>query len=133
MWLPSGPASRGDALDFAERVVLQASVVFAEYENVKRTYKDTDQVCEAQGFAFSPMIAEAHSGAWSLAARKMFDFITEKAAAAASSYTNPELESLRFAQRSSTTLQRENARAIARRMAGAPDALRDSGWDLWAE
>ena len=88
------------------RVVLQAPVVFSEYEHIKRSFKDTAQVCEAQGFAFSPMIAEAHSGAWSPAARKMFDFITKEAAAASSAYTTEELEPLRFAQRLSITLRR---------------------------
>ncbi len=143
VWLPSGPTNRSEAVDFActsglrtdmvSRVDLQAPIVFSEYEHVKRSFKNTAQVCEAQGFVFSPIVIEAHSGAWSPAARKLFDFITEKAAAASSTYTKAEHESLRFAQRLSVTLHRENARAIARRMAEVPPMVRDDGWDQWAE
>ena len=115
VWLPSG----GEAWDFAcaaglrtdmmERVILRASAVFAEYENLKCSFKDTDQLCQPQGFVFTPTIAKAHSGARSPAARKMFDVIAQRAATASSTFTTPELESLRFAQRLSVTLRGENA------------------------
>ena len=144
VWLPSGPTHVSEALDFActsglqadmmERVVLQAPVVFSEYENFKRSYKNTDEMCEARGFKFTPMIAEAHSGAWSPAARAMFAFIAGKVAAASSTHTSEEVESLHFAQRLSITLQRENARAIMRRSAEVVGGdCRSGGWEDWVE
>ena len=141
MWLPSGSSNGSQALDFActsgmradmlNRVILQAPAVFAEYEQYKKSYKDTERLCRDRGFAFCPMIAEAHSGAWSPAARKMFDFMTQRAAEALS--VTPEVESLRFAQRLSIALQRENARAIARRMAETSETEECSEWHAWIE
>ncbi len=141
VWLPSGSSNGSQALDFActsgmradmlNRVILQAPAVFAEYEQYKKSYKDTERLCRDRGFAFCPMIAEAHSGAWSPAARKMFDFMTQRAAEALS--VTPEVESLRFAQRLSIALQRENARAIARRMAETSETEECSEWHAWIE
>ena len=143
VWLPRGPRNQGIALDFActsglglgllEQSASQAPAIFADYEHFKRSFKDTSQICQAQGFGFEPVVFEAHSGAWSPAARKLFDFITQKAASTSSSYTPPEVQSLRFAQRLSITLQRENARAIAQRTAELPEAARSSDWDLWED
>ena len=91
------------------------------------------QLCEAQGFKFTPMVVEAHSGAWSPTARKAFEFFTQKAASMASSLVSPEILPLRFAQRMSIALRRENARAILRRTAEAPDAVIGSDWDNWLD
>ncbi len=141
VWLPRGPSNGGEAWDFActsglradrlETVAMQAPAVFADYEDFKRNYKDTDQICSSQGFSFVPTIAEAHSGAWSPLARKQFDFITQRIASM--SRTLPEVESLKFAQRISITLHRENARAILRRMAQAPEVVLSSGWEEWSD
>ena len=49
------------------------------------------------------------------------------------SRTLPEVESLKFAQRISITLHRENARAILRRMAQAPEVVLSSGWEEWSD
>ena len=143
VWLPAGPAHESEALDFAcssglragliSRVALQAPIVFSEYEAFKKSFKDTEEQCQQQGFKFRPMIAEAHSGAWSASARALFDFITERLAASSSSNASKDLESLRFAQRLSITLQRENARAIARRSAEVLAAEQGSGWDDWTD
>ena len=143
IWLPSGQAGTPEALDFActsglradllSRSVVQAPAVFAEYEHAKRSFKDTDQSCETQGFRFVPMIAEAHSGAWSPLARKVLDGISQKAATAASTFVTPEFASLRFAQRLSITLHREHARAIARRMSVPGTSVHDSAWDSFVD
>ena len=57
--------------------------VFVEYEALKQSHQNTDQACTAQGLKFTPMIIEAHSGAWSPAARKLFDFISKSTASTA--------------------------------------------------
>ena len=88
--------------------------VFDRYEEFKRQFTDTAQLCDAQGFVFTPMVVESHSGAWSSNARQVFS----KIAAAQSSVTNvsSDIISLAIAQRLSIALHRENARAIVKRM-----------------
>ena len=102
----SRASNNAEALGFACTSGLRADMMklssshpaamFAEHEDFKRTCKDTGQLCEARGFTFSPIIAESHSGAWSPAARKLFDFITERVSSSAD--ISPEVASLRFAQ-----------------------------------
>ncbi len=144
VWLPRGTPNGGQALDFActsglradimETTEMQAPAVFAEYETHKRNYKETDRVCQSQGFTFTPVIFEAQSGAWSPSARKIFSDMAQKIASTSSSYATPDSESLRFAQRLAITLQRENARAIVRRFAGpAPAEYGNVGWDTWID
>ena len=135
VFLPLSPQGMPEALDFAcssglraevaQRAVDNPQVVFDEYEEFKRSYQNTDQACSAQGLRFTPMIIEAHSGAWSPSARKIFDFISKSAASAANA------ESLRFAQRTSIALHRENARAISRRLMAPADPQHSCGWDGW--
>ena len=47
---------------------------------------------------------------------------------AAAQHTRPEAEALRIAQRISVSLQRENARAILRRLVPAGADTQPSGW-----
>ena len=74
----------------------------------------TDAACARQGFAFVPMVLEAHSGGWSKRARQTLDAIAKHVST--SWYTDGEAASLNIAQRLSTTLHRENARAVLRRL-----------------
>ena len=72
VWFPRGGSGKGEALDFAVTSGLQSELflpvadapgfVFQRYEHMKRSYKDTAQSCEAQGFGFTPMVFEAHGG-----------------------------------------------------------------------
>ena len=143
MWLPRGPSGGGDALDFACSSVLRtdrlrssvdrAPGIFSEYEEFKRSFRDTGQHCEQAGFTFTPFIFEAHFGAWSPATRKVFDFIAQKVASSSSTFTTPEAASLHFAQRISTTLHRENARAIARKLVDVVRNSHESSWDTWQD
>ena len=68
-----------------------------------------------------PIVFEAHGGGWGTQARKSLGFIGHQQAAAGEMC--PEGAPLRMAQRISCSLQRENARAILRRLA-SPDAHR---------
>ena len=138
VWIPRGEGGRGEALDFAVSSGMQSNLfspvaetpglVFCEYERMKREYKNTAQLCNDAGFAFSPVVFEAHAGGWSPIARATFDRLAK--AQAASQNEDPSTVSLRIAQRISCALQRENARAILQRWVGIPDTSHlPGGWD----
>lgn len=75
------------------------------------------------------MIAEAHSGAWSPAARQVLDRIAKMQAA--SGGDQEEVASLRIAQRLSIALHRATARAVLRRaMPAEAEPPMASAWDL---
>ena len=103
-------------------------LVFQNYEDTKRQYKDTAATCVAAGFNFVPLILEAHGGGWSPLLRSTVDWVSKTQAIC--HHEDKAAVSLRIAQRISCTLQKENARAILRRSAAvpAPSAL-PSGWD----
>ena len=123
VWLPRGPSGRGEALDFACTSALRSDLLnttasnpaflFDQYENFKRQYKNTGQAAVEAGFVFTPMICEAHSGAWAPNARRVLDRVSRGMAACSGEET--EVVSLRLAQRISVALHRANARAILKR------------------
>ena len=73
IWIPRGRDNWSEALDFActsalradylQSVPEQPSKVFEDYEGFKKTFKNTADECDAQGFTFTPMVVEAHTGA----------------------------------------------------------------------
>jgi hypothetical protein len=109
-----------------ELVVDNPNLVFERYEDYKRTYKNTGAACEAQGFAFVPMVVESSGGAWSPSARKLLDLVAKGLSTDWSEAGSPS--SLRFAQRISVALHRENARAVSRRMDVVSSGAAQSGW-----
>ena len=125
VWLPKAIGASGEALDLACTSGLRTDVlarsedepgaVFAFYEHLKNTYKNTAQECKHAGFSFTPLILEAHGGSWSPLARSRLDKMAKLQTAAWLEGHEPP--SLRIAQRISCTLQRENARAVLRRLA----------------
>ena len=131
VWLPRGSDRRGEALDFACSSALRsgllastvdhAASVFENYEGFKRTHLDTERIANEAGFQFTPMICEAHSGAWSLTARRVIDRISE--AIASTSGEEKHVTSLRVAQRISVALHRANARAILQRVAAVKSSI----------
>ena len=141
VWLPRGPRNRPTALDFAVTSGLRAALwrqvaespnhVFEQYEQYKRSYKDTQRLCEEQGFAFLPMVMEAHSGAWSPDARKAWDFVARSMSAAWNEGQEPS--SLKLAQRLCCSLQRENARGVLRRLAEADLDQAAETWEPMTE
>jgi len=130
VYLPRGPGGRAAALDFACTSGLRADraraatenpeEVVANYEAFKRSFKPagdletTEEQCTRQGFGFIPMVLESHSGGWGKTARQTLDAIAKGVSASAGD--SAEVACLRIAQRLSVTLQRENARAILRRL-----------------
>ena len=69
---------------------------------------------------------EAHGGGWNGAVRGLVEWMAGRTAAA--QHTRPEAESLRIAQRISVSPQRENARAILRRLVPAGADTQPSSW-----
>ena len=123
IFLPRGETGAPVALDFAvtsglrqdwlRAVVAHPNHVFEEYEAFKRSYQDTEGICQSAGFRFLPMVMKAHGGSWSPAAQKAWDWLAKNQRASWSDGYEPT--SLRIAQRLSCSLHRENARAILRR------------------
>ena len=138
VWFPRGNSGKGEALDFAVSSGLQSELflpvaaapglVFQRYEHLKRSFKNTAQSCETQGFNFVPMVFEAHGGGWSPLARATLDWISRNQASCHND--DSAAVSLKIAQRISCTLHRENARAILQRApVAASSPFPPSGWD----
>eukprot|EP00929_Paragymnodinium_shiwhaense_P093643 TRINITY_DN5385_c0_g1_i2.p5 TRINITY_DN5385_c0_g1~~TRINITY_DN5385_c0_g1_i2.p5 ORF type:complete len:130 (+),score=27.49 TRINITY_DN5385_c0_g1_i2:2170-2559(+) len=106
-------------------------LVLDKYESFRSEYKppgesdDTETHCRNQGLRFAPMVIEAHGGGWSKTARVVLDNIAKNISTTCRE--NHEIASLAIAQRISTTLHREDARAIVRRRCeAAPPQLFDA-------
>ena len=116
-----------------EAAAIDPNIAFEKCETFKWQYKDTGPECEAQGFDFTPIIIEAHSGACSPTARKFFNRVSMAQAA----LTNISVESisLAIAQRISIALRRENESAIVKRtMAPTSEAEHSqSGWAMYED
>ena len=125
VWQPRGISGASEAWDFSissglaaqfrDRAASNPEEVIAIIENRKRTYMNTEEICNSAGFQFVPMILEAHGGGWSPSIRKAVNWIS--AAGAARGIDTKAAWSLQMAQRISCSLQRENALAILRRTA----------------
>ena len=89
------------------------SDVLADYAAFKEAYKDTSAKCQAQGIRFMPLVIEAHGGGWSSQLRQAVHFLAMQQRSAGDWCR--EGTASRMAQRISTSLQKENARAILRR------------------
>jgi hypothetical protein len=112
------------------QVIELPELVFQQYEQTKREYKQTQTLCSEAGFLFVPMVVEAHAGGLSKTARGVLDWIATQAAAV--HHENPSTVSLKIAQRISCVLHRENARAVLKRTPGVvPNNMASpSGWDM---
>ena len=113
--------------DLVERTAESPTVVFEEYETFKRSFQHTDKQCTDQGFQFTPMILDAHSGAWSSSARAVLGWVAQGVAAVWGD--SVEAVSLRVAQRISMSLHQENARAVLRRTTPPSPDVAHSGWE----
>ena len=70
------------ALDFAvtsgmrddtiNATILDASSAAVSYEGFKNSHMDTARLCQDEGLGFTPVIVEAHGGAWGPAAQSIF-------------------------------------------------------------
>ena len=89
----------------------------------------TQELCRRQNIKFVPMVTEAHGGGWSKSARQIIDCVAKHSSA--SWNANEGTASLQIAQRLSTTLHRENARAILKRL--QEQVVEDAPLDGYAE
>ena len=100
--------------DKVEQAIRDPSDILSEYSDFKHTYKDTGAKCLQQGIRFMPLIIEAHGGGWGAHLREVTAFLASRQKAAGD--WCKETANVRMAQRISTALQRENARAVLRRI-----------------
>lgn len=141
VWVPHEASPQGEAWDFActsgmrtdrlIRVGEDPATIFEDYEQYKRSYKNTDRECQGAGITFRPLVIEAHGGGWSSELSKVVGRIASLRAAVTGEESGHV--ALRIAQRISCTLQRENARAVLARTQVVenippPDAWADLQW-----
>ena len=114
IWGLHDPATGGlRAAVLAASAVDGASAV-AAYEDRKRQYQATAAQCRAQGLQFLPLVAEACGGGWGAEAVKVWKSLAALLAGRAG--LTPAQEQDQLFQLLSVTMQRENARAVFRRL-----------------
>ena len=98
----------------AHASIQDASHAVAAYEDFKRNHLDTARLCTEEGFTFVPMVVEAHGGMWGPSARKIFSELAKTKSVHSGEQKDKILGQLY--QNLDVVLQRENSRAILRRM-----------------
>ena len=139
MWLASWVGNAGAAVDFAvssglrsDRIAPAAadpSVVWRQYEDFKKGYLNTEADCNRQGFSFLPFVVEAHGGGLGPIARQVVARLAK--ARAAREGESVETSAADLLRRISTSVHREVARAVLRRLptpAAAPPAPQPEAW-----
>ena len=96
------------------RSAIDHTATVVEYEATKRDYLSTAAQCEERGLQFLPIVIEAHGGSWGPTAKEAFKALCKEHANSIGVTTSTACSD--FAQRMSITLERENARAILRRL-----------------
>ena len=86
----------------------------ADYEARKRQHQQTQDQCTAAGLQFVPLVAEACAGGWAPAAVQTWRQLGKAVAARSGEPESTEVD--RLLQALAVTLQRENARAVLRRL-----------------
>ena len=111
------------ALDFAvtsgmredtiNATIIDASSADVNYEGFKNSHMDTARLCQDEGLGFTPVIVEAHGGAWGPAAQSIFSELAN----CQSQITGESKDMLlsQLYQNLGVILHRENARAVLRR------------------
>ena len=128
VYLPRWRRGVPAALDFAVTSGLRPDIVqkSAEdgttalklYEDFKRSYLDTNSICEEEGLTFIPLICEADGGGWGPAAHTVWSELAKH-----KSILTGEQHSIiatQLLQSLGLILHRENARAIMRRSPNYP-------------
>ena len=124
IWLADWCDGSAGAVDFAvtsglrsdllQTSVMDGSTALALYDDYKRRYLDTETTCSANQLCFLPFIVEAHAGGLGKTARRVCGFIAR--AHAASQCKDVAEQASKLLRRISTSLHRENARAILCRL-----------------
>ena len=99
-----------------DRVATDGSAAVVAYEHRKRSHLGTEDLCSQEGFSFIPLVVEAHGGSWGFEARKAFSNIALRATATSGESSAVAVDKL--TQRLCCLLQRENARAVLKRLPG---------------
>ena len=128
VWVPNwglhGPAAFDLAVTAAMRpgalpgVAAGTERPATEYEAHKRSHLQTQEACAAQGLQLITLVAEA-TGAWGPTALKTWQALAH--ALSARTGEPASLEADRLFQALAVTLQRENARAVLRRVPAGPE------------
>ena len=119
-WGVHGPAALDLAVTSGMRnTVLAASAAdgasaASHYEDRKRAFLQTATLCSGQGLQFLPLIAEACGGGWGPTAMKTWRVLGGLCAARSGLSASEGVQQLM--QSLSVALQRENARAVLRRL-----------------
>ena len=120
LWGVHGPAAfdlavtAGLRLGTLQNLVSKgADHVVLDYEAHKRSHLQTQDQCTAQGLQFIPLVVECRGG-WGPAAAKAWQALA--AAIAAQTGEPVSVEASRLYETLAVTLQRENARAVLRRV-----------------
>ncbi|CAE7336972.1 unnamed protein product [Symbiodinium natans] len=131
VWVPSwglhGPAAFDLAVTCGMRPGQHAAVAAAaerpaaDYEARKCLHKDTKAVCAVQGLQFIPMVVEA-SGGWAPCAVRAWQQLAANLALRSGEPASQEAD--RLYQALAISLQRENARAVLRRMPETAGSVR---------
>ena len=103
----------GLRVDLVNKSVKDNSAATEAYENLKRSYRDTEESCRADGLSFIPVICEADGGGWGPAAHKVWSELAKIKAMLTGEQTSTIAN--RLLQTLGLILHRENARAILRR------------------
>jgi hypothetical protein len=141
VWLNPGPDGNPCAVDFAVTSGLRADCVrtavedtpaiWGMYEDFKRQHDNTQARCLEQRLAFIPFVVEADGGGLGPAARRLCGFVSKVGAAREGQEV--EVKAADLLRCISCSLQRENARAVLRRLprGSLPDAA-DGNAAAWA-
>ena len=124
-WRRGAPAALDFAItsglrsDMVNRSAEDGSNATKAYEDVKRSYLQTESLCQEEGITFIPMICEADGGGWGPAAHKVWTDLAKH-----KSIISGETDSIivnRLLQSLGLILHKENARSILRRSPGYTD------------
>jgi hypothetical protein len=141
VWLNPGPDGNPCAVDFAVSSGLRADCVrtavedtpaiWGMYEHFKRQHDNTQARCLEQRLTFIPFVVEADGGGLGPAARRLCGFVSQVGAAREGQEV--EVKAADLLRCISCSLQRENARAVLRRLPRGclPDAA-DGNAAAWA-
>ena len=108
----------------------KAGRVVEDYRSFKEGYHDTKLRSEEQGFAFKPLVFEAHGGSWCGMVAALITMVGRRQIEGWGGGTQESRE-LRLSQRLSILIHQENALAVLRRLAGRGDGMREDtglGW-----
>ena len=114
-------------MDFAvtsgiRQSTIQASIqdpssAVTAYEDFKRNHLDTARLCNEEGLFFVPVVVETNGGLWGPSARKIFSELAKTKSVHSGEQKDKILGQLY--QNLDVVLQRENSRAILKRLNGA--------------